>query len=88
VLLAAPAPTRLADRLAPLLYALLVKEPDRRPDHDTIHAALTNAYPARARRSRTVERSSTGTTAAAPPTVERLTDAAASSGQPVRLTRA
>jgi serine/threonine protein kinase len=44
VLLAAPAPTRFADRLGPLLYALLVKEPARRPDHDAIHAALTSAY--------------------------------------------
>ena len=44
VLLAAPAPTRFADRLGPLLYALLVKEPDRRPGHDAIHAALTSAY--------------------------------------------
>jgi len=44
VLLAAPAPTRFADRLRPLLYALLVKEPDRRPGHDAIHAALTSAY--------------------------------------------
>jgi serine/threonine protein kinase len=46
VLLATPAPAQLADRLAPLLYALLIKEPARRPSHDTIRAALTNAYPA------------------------------------------
>jgi len=55
VLLAAPAPMRLADRLEPLLYALLAKEPARRPDHDAIHAALTSAYPARANRHGTVE---------------------------------
>jgi serine/threonine protein kinase len=45
VLLAAPAPPRFADRLAPLLSALLVKEPARRPSHEAIHAALTGAYP-------------------------------------------
>jgi serine/threonine protein kinase len=43
VLLAAPAPTQLAGRLAPLLYALLTKEPARRPSHDAIRAALTSA---------------------------------------------
>jgi serine/threonine protein kinase len=45
VLLAAPAPACFADRLAPLLSALLVKEPGRRPSHEAIQAALTNAYP-------------------------------------------
>lgn len=45
VLLAAPAPTCFADGLAPLLTALLVKEPDRRPSHEAIHAALADAYP-------------------------------------------
>jgi serine/threonine protein kinase len=45
VLLAAPAPARFADRLAPLLSALLVKEPARRPSHEAIHAAMTRAYP-------------------------------------------
>jgi serine/threonine protein kinase len=45
VLLAAPAPARFAYRLAPLLSALLVKEPARRPSHEAIHAALTGAYP-------------------------------------------
>ena len=63
VLLAAPAPTRLADRLAPLLYTLLVKEPAHRPGHDGIHAALTNAYPARTHRPRTVEHPKTSAAA-------------------------
>jgi serine/threonine protein kinase len=44
VLLAAPTPARFADRLGPLLYALLVKEPAGRPGHDAIHVALTTAY--------------------------------------------
>jgi serine/threonine protein kinase len=71
VLLAAPAPTRLADRLGPLLYALLVKEPARRPGHDAIHAALTSAYPARAHRSGTVEHPSISGTAPAAPVGHR-----------------
>ena len=71
VLLAAPAPTRLADRLGPLLYALLVKEPARRPGHDAIHAALTSAYPARAHRSGTVEHPPIRATAVAAPVGHR-----------------
>jgi serine/threonine protein kinase len=52
VLLAAPAPAQFADRLAPLLYALLVKEPARRPGHDAIHAALTSVSPSSERSPR------------------------------------
>jgi ABC-type branched-subunit amino acid transport system ATPase component len=35
-----------AGTVTPLLSALLVKQPDRRPCHEAIRAALTRAYPA------------------------------------------